>query len=66
MESVNVAIALRDYPTSLCGYWTSADGAGCLDMAGATVAEAVAELLAQCSSEADRRDLLSGTIEIAC
>ena len=66
MTSINLDQALRDYPASLVGWWTSADGSGQLDMTGATVAEAVAEMAAQCGGDDDQlADLMAGTIEVA-
>ena len=66
MTSINLDQALRDYPTAAAGWWTSADGSGQLDMTGATVAEAVAEMAAQCGGDDDQlADLMAGTIEVA-
>ena len=65
MTSMNVTEALRDYPAAVVGWWTSADGSGCLDMSGATVAEAVAEILAQCGDdEEERAEVYAGTLEV--
>ena len=64
MISMNVLEALNEYPDAQVGWWTSADGAGCLDMVGATVTEAVNELRAQCAGDNDRAAVLAGTIEV--
>ena len=65
MTTISLTEALRDYPASLVGWWTSADGAGCLDMTGATVAQAVVEMSAQCIDDDQRADLMAGSIECA-
>ena len=62
MTSMNVSQALRDYPDHQAGWWISADG--WYDMHGATVAEAVAELLAQCADDDDRAGVYAGTLEV--
>lgn len=65
MISMNVRDALNEYPNAQVGWWTSADRSGCLDMVGATVAEAVAEILAQCGDdEEERADVYAGTLEV--
>jgi len=64
MISMNVRDALNEYPSAQVGWWTSADGSGCLDMVGATVAEAVAEMLAQCADDDDRAGVYAGTLEV--
>jgi len=64
MISMNVSEALNEYPNSQVGWWTSADRSGCLDMVGATVAEAVAELLDQCADTQQRAAVFAGTIEV--
>ena len=46
------------------GWWVSADKQGSLDMTGATLAEAVADLLAQCATDTERAGILAGSIEI--
>ena len=62
---MNVTEALETKPTAIVGWWTSEDGAGSLDMTGATVAEAVAELTERaCSNDADRAAILAGTFEL--
>ena len=65
MTSINLDQALRDYPTAAAGWWTSADGSGQLDMTGATVEQAVAEMAAQCADDDQLADLMAGTIEVA-
>ena len=62
---MNVNEALSTKPTAIVGWWTSADGSGSLDMTGATVAEAVAEITERaCSSDNDRAAILAGTFEL--
>ena len=46
------------------GWWTSEDGQGALDMRGATLGRALAELLGQCSGAAERAGILAGTLEV--
>jgi hypothetical protein len=66
MTSIDLDQALRDYPASLVGWWTSADGSGQLDMTGLTVEQAIAELLEMvCSNDEDRAAIMAGTIEVA-
>jgi hypothetical protein len=65
MTSIDLRQALRDYPASLVGWWTSADGSGQLDMTGATVEQAVAEMAAQCADDDQLADLMAGNIEVA-
>lgn len=60
METMNVKEALRDYPDHQAGWWTSAEGE--YDMNGATVAEAVAELVRVFGD--DSEDVLAGSIEV--
>lgn len=43
-------------------YWRSADGQSVLDMSGATLAEARAELLEQCGTDEQRDAMLRGRI----
>ena len=62
---MNVTEALETKPTAIVGWWTSADGSGSLDMTGATVAEAVAELTERaCSDDNDRAAIMAGTFEL--
>ena len=42
-------------------YWVSADGQRSLDMSGATEEEALAELLEQCGTDAERAAILAGS-----
>lgn len=46
------------------GWWCSATGGGSLDMRGLTLGVAIAELLAQCGEEYQRREIVSGTMTI--
>lgn len=46
-------------------YWRSADGQSSIDMRGATKGEALAELLAQCATNAQRAAILAGSFEVA-
>lgn len=62
MTSILVANIL-DTDTRPAGWWT--DGQGHLDMRGDTLAEAKAELLAQCTSDDQRAQVLAGSIEVA-
>ena len=62
---LTVTEALDTSPNAIVGWWTSEDGSGSLDMTGATVAEAVAELTKRaCSSDTDVAAIMSGTLEI--
>ena len=63
--TLTVNEALNAHPTATVGWWTSEDGSGSLDMTGATVAEAVAELTERaCSDDNDRAAIMAGTFEI--
>lgn len=42
-------------------FWLSADGQNEIDMSGHTEAEALAELLEQCGTEAERAAILAGS-----
>lgn len=64
MTSMNVNEALATNPTAIVGWWTSVDGSGCLDMTGATVIDAVAELLAQCADDTERAAVYAGSLEV--
>jgi hypothetical protein len=54
------ALAAASFSTPVT-LWRSADGQSTIDMSGATAAEAVAELLAQCGSEDERAGILAGS-----
>ena len=63
MTRINASSAASDSRNA--GFWYSADGQSSIDMTGATAAEAVSELLAQCTTDAQRADILAGEIEVA-
>jgi hypothetical protein len=46
-------------------WWTSADRRRELDMTGSTAAEALAELMGQCTDDEQRTSILSGTMALA-
>jgi len=56
--------AVASNPNAVVGWWTSVDGSGCLDMTGATVVQAVAELLAQCADDDERAAVYAGSLEV--
>ncbi len=63
--TLTVTEAIETKPAAIVGWWTSADGSGSLDMTGATVAEAVAELTERaCSDDTDVAAIMAGTLEI--
>ena len=51
--------------TDIVTFWVSADGQGSIDMTGATAAEALAELLAQCGEDDQRDAILAGAFQVA-
>lgn len=51
--------------TDLVTRWVSKDGQSSIDMAGATAAEAVAELLSQCGDNVQRAAILAGSFVVA-
>lgn len=51
--------------SALVTFWHSADGQSSIDMTVATAAEAVADLLAQCSTDEQRASILAGSFDLA-
>ena len=47
------------------GSWIAADWQSELDMRGATLGEALGELLEECGSDEERASILAGSIELA-
>ena len=60
-----IAVAdITDTDTRPAGWWTSADGQGQIDMTGTMLAEAKAELLAQCANDEQRAGILAGYLQV--
>ena len=51
--------------TDIVTFWVSGDGQGSLDMSGMTAADALAELLAQCSDADDAAGVMAGCFDLA-
>lgn len=55
---------ITDTDAREAGWWTSEDGQREIDMTGATLSEAVREMVDQCGSDEERAAILAGTIQI--
>lgn len=56
--------ALASSSSEPVSWWISEDGQGQINMTGTTAAQAVRELLSQCSSSEERAGILAGTFDL--